>query len=109
MKIFTLKFYGETRHNETACLQIYQEIIDKHDITNILRFHDSESNVGYHINGVFHFDHYIKLLKLYKIKSPQKDKRVFWWMQDATEKETINWLKYCILRENQYKNRSFLD
>lgn len=102
MKSFTIKFYGKERHDRAKCLNIFHEICEEHGVTNILIFHDSEASVGYHINGIFKHHNYKLLLKLYKLKSIDKDKRVYWHFSDISEEELVFWLKYCIMRENQY-------
>lgn len=103
MKSFTIKFYGKDKHEEDVCKLIYNEIVQKHGITDILIFNDYETNVGYHINGIFNHDNYRDLLMEYKIKSDKKDKRVYWHFRDIPDNEITIWLKYCIKRDNDYK------
>lgn len=105
MKSFTLKFYGKEKHDKQYCMKIYNEIIDKHGITDIIYYEDYEKLVGFHLNGLFQHNSYMELIQLYKKKSINKDKRVYWHFEDLIEDRTIFWLKYCHKRQNEYNGR----
>lgn len=102
MKSFTLKFYGKEKHDKQYCMKIYHEIVERHGITDIIYYDDYEAHVGFHLNGLFIHDNYNEIIQLYKKKSINKDKRVFWYFKDLPESETIAWLKYCHKRQNEY-------
>lgn len=105
MKSYTIKFYGKEKHNKEHCMKIYNEIIERHKITDIIYYEDYEVNVGFHLNGLFTYHCYMELVQLYKKKSINKDKRVYWHFADLIEDRMIFWLKYCHMRQNQYNGR----
>lgn len=108
MKSGTIKFYIKEKHNKDECMKIYKEIVEKHGITEIIYYDDYEASVGYHLNLIFRYDKYNELIQLYKKKSINKDKRVYWHFADLPEERMIFWIKYCHMRQNQYYNNNLL-
>jgi len=100
-KIAVIKFIQkEIRFDFEKCKELLFEVIDKHHMEDIIIFNDYDSKIGFHFNLIFKYNNYMKLIKLYNKKSPEKHKNIFWWMTDLIDYKLLDWLYYCQKRHN---------